>query len=371
MTLSALRIATLVVSLFGFGLFAVSAASVVVTSRPPDAIEQTLLELATRHARGEPMYPDSDVAYAILPGYPLAVAAVAEPFKPTLVHVRGLALFATLVCVVLVAIVVQMQTGSWPLAIAAGSFALLAQGIVGTPAGIARPQPLMLALALLGLATLRYLTGIGGAIAGGAMFAIAIFVEPTAAWLAGGAAWSLGLGRNHRAAAFVITSGVIVAAGYVALSRWLGPWFNYSAFDGTLALLDFDGLRPWRALADPILRTLSVWTIAALLSFSLTTEPWIGRGGLWMCAGIAAVVGAAAATQSRAFGPESLLPAIALLSVLGPMMAQRITRHLAAWTNPDEFGGEAVACAATLLQFAALFAAAPASRILPWFAGSS
>ncbi len=365
MTLSTLRIALLVVSFLALGLFAGSAYRVVAVSRAPDAIEQTALDLASRHARGLPMYGDSLESAIMLPGYPLAIATVAEPLKPTLVHVRMLALFASLVGAALVALIVHMQTGSWALAIAAGSFALLAQGLIATPAGVARPQSLMVACALLGLATLRWLSGLWGAVLGGAMFAAAIFVEPAAAWLAAGAAWSLDLGRNQRAATFVITAGVLVAAGYVALSRWLGPWFNYSAFDVPLALIQIDGFRPWRALADPILRTFSVWTIAALLSFSMTTEPWVGRGGLWMCAGIASVVGAAAATQSRAFGPEALLPAIALLSVLGPIMAQRITRHLAAWRNPDEVGGEAVACAATLLQFAAVLAAAPVSRLFP------
>ena len=83
-----------------------------------------------------------------------------------------------------------------------------------------------------------------------------------------------------------------------------------------------------------------------------------------MCAGIAAVFGAAVATQSRAFGPADLLPTVALLSVIGPIMAHRVTRHLAAWRDPDQIGGEAVACAAMLLQFAAVLAAAPLGK---WF----
>jgi hypothetical protein len=366
MALRALQVSLLVVSFAALAMFASSARRVFVAHVPPDPIESTVLELATRHAHREPMYPDSGTTAAMLPGYPLAVAAISEPFSPTLLHVRVLALFAALVGAALVGLIVHMQTGSWTLAVASGSFTLLAQCLVATPAGIARPQSLMVALALLGLATLRWLTGLWGAGVAGAIFALAIFVEPTAVWLAAGAAWSLDLGRNRRSATFALVAGVLVAVGYVALSRSLGPWFNYSAFDEPIALLQIDGLRPWRALADPILRTFSVWTIAALLSFSMTTEPWVGRGGLWMCAAIASVAGAAASTQSRAFGPESLLPAIALLSVLGPIMAQRVTRHLAAWRDPDEVaGGEAVACAATLLQFAAVLAAAPASPWLP------
>jgi hypothetical protein len=369
MALRALRTVLLTVSLTALLAFALSAYRSLGPTRPASPLEKTVLELASRRFHEQPMYPDSAVGATLLPGFPLAVAAIAEPLPPTMLHVRGLGLFATIVGAVLIGLIVHMQTASLPLAIASGSFALLAQGLIATPAGLACPQSLMIVLALLGLLTLRFLAGTGGAIAGGVLFAAAVFVEPTAAWLVAGAAWSLDLGRTQRAAAFVITCGVLVAIGYVALSRWLGPWFNYNAFDAPLTLLQPDALRPWRALADPILRTFCVWTIAALLSFSMTTEPWVGRGGLWMCAGIAAVFGAAISTQSRAFGPADLLPTIALLSVIGPIMAHRVTRHLAAWRNPDEVGGEAVACAAMLLQFAAVLAAAPVSRWIPSLVG--
>jgi len=98
---------------------------------------------------------------------------------------------------------------------------------------------------------------------------------------------------------------------------------------------------------------------------SMETEPWSGRVGLWMCVGLSALLGAITATQSRLYGPEALIPGIVALSLMGPILAQRVTRHLAAWRDPDRAGGENVVCAATLFQFFAVLAAAPVDRWLP------
>jgi hypothetical protein len=367
MALRAFQTLVIVASLVGALVFAASAARMLRTHRTPDAIERAVLEAAARQAHHQPIYADPGRADAptLLPGYPVAVAALAADPSPGLLEARVTALGAALFAAILVALIVQLECGSWTLAIAAGSFALFAQGLLTLPAGVARPQSLMMALVLLGLLTIRHLPGIAGAAAGALLFAVATFVEPQAAWFAGGAAVSLALERNRRGRVFVLTTGVLVAAGYVWLSHALGPWFNWSAFDGPLSALRFDAYAPLEALADPLLRTFGVWTIAALLSLSMEVEPWSGRTGLWMCVGAAGLLGAIAATQSRQFGPEALVPGILVLSVLGPILAQRVTRHLAAWRDPDRAGGENVVCAATLLQFAAVFIAAPIDRWLP------
>jgi len=54
-----------------------------------------------------------------------------------------------------------------------------------------------------------------------------------------------------------------------------------------------------------------------------------------------------------------------VLSLLGPILLQRVARYLAAWKDPDRPGGEGVVHAAVMLQFAALFAAVPVSSWLP------
>jgi len=367
MALRAFQTVVILVSLLALGVFAASAARVLQTQRAPDPIERSVLEVAARQARHQPIYrdPGNPNAPALLPGFPIAVAALAADPSPGLLEARVTALGAALFAAILVALIVQLECGSWTLAIAAACFALFAQGLLAMPAGVARPQSLMVALVLLGLLTIRHLPGILGALAGAVLFALATFVEPQATWFAGGAAVSMALERNRRGAVFALATGVLIAAGYAWMSYEFGPWFNWSAFDRPLDTLHFDAVLPLRELFDPLLRTFGVWTIAALLSLSMETEPWSGRVGLWMCVGVAALLGALAATQSRLFGPEALVPGIVALSLMGPILAQRVTRHLSAWRDPDRAGGENVVCAATLFQFAAVLAAAPVDRWLP------
>ena len=367
MALRAFQTVVLLVSLLALGVFAASAARVLQSHRSPDPVERVVLDAAARHARHQPIYadPGSPDAPALLPGFPIAVAVLASDPSPGLLEARLTALAAAIFAAILVALIVQLECGSWTLAIAAGSFALFAQGLLAMPAGVARPQALMVSLVLLGLLTIRHLPGALGAVCGAVLFALASFVEPQAAWFAGGAAVSMALERNRRGAVFALATGTLIAMGYAWMSYELGPWFNWSAFDRPLASLRFDAVLPLRALFDPLLRTFGVWTIAALLSLSMETEPWSGRVGLWMCVGLSALIGAIAATQSRMFGPEALVPGIIALSLMGPILAQRVTRHLAAWRDPDRAGGENVVCAATLLQFAAVLAAAPVDRWLP------
>ena len=367
MSVRAFQALLLVASLCALYVFAASAIRVLRTHRAPDPIERVVLDSAARVARHQFVYtdPGSPETPPLLPGFPLAVAAVAADPSPGLLEARVTALGAAVFAAILVVLIVQLECGSWILALAAGAFALFAQVLLAMPAGVARPQSLMIALVLLGLLTIRHLPGVAGAACGAVLFALATFVEGQAAWFAAGAALSLTLEGNRRGLVFALTAGILVAAGYAFLSQELGPWFNWSAFDAPLASLRFDWVLPLRALFDPMLRTFGVWTIAALLSLSMETEPWSGRTGLWMCVGFSAFLGAIAATQSRLFGPEALVPGIVAVSLMGPILAQRVTRHLAAWRDPDRAGGENVVCAATLLQFAAVLAAAPVDRWLP------
>src|SRR6187549_1644694 len=253
MALRAFQAVVIVVSLLALGIFAASAARVLQSHRAPDPVERVVLDAAARQARHQPIYidPGSDEAPALLPGFPIAVAVLAADPSPGLLEARLTALAAALFAAILVALIVQLECGSWTLAIAAGSFALFAQGLLAMPAGIARPQSLMVALVLLGLLTIRHLPGVLGALCGAVLFALASFVEPQATWFAGGAAVSMALERNRRGAVFALATGVLIAAGYAWMSYELGPWFNWSAFDRPIAALRFDAVLPLRALFDP------------------------------------------------------------------------------------------------------------------------
>ena len=367
----ALRVLVMLASLLALTLFITSARRYVPRGHTVDPVEASILESAARLVRHEPMYVEPVKGQPpLMPGFALCVAAIAGDLPPELWQVRALGLGATVLVAILVALIVQLECGSWMLAFAGGSLALLGQGFLASPPGIARPESLMLALALLAIMTIRHVPGAIGALLGAIPLAAAVFVEPQAAWFVLGAAVSLALERNRRFATFALTAGLLVAAGYIASSRWLGPWFNFEAWDAPTQALQFRALGPVRFVGDLLLRTLGVWMMAALLSFSMATEPWLGRSGIWMCMGISALVGGLVATQSRAFAPEAFLPSIVLVLLVGPLMIQRVTRHLAAWDDPDRPGGENVVLAAVLLQFAAILAAVPIERWLPGVLGA-
>lgn len=363
----ALRLLVILVSVLALALFASSALRALPKSRTTDPIETAVLASAARFAHHEPMYhqPASTAEPLLMPGFALVVSAMTGDLEPQLWQVRALGFGAAFLAAILVALIVQMECGSWILALAAGSFALIAQGFLTSTGTLARPQSLMLALVLLAVMTIRYLPSVFGALLGAIPFAAAIFVDPQAAWFAVGAAFSLALEHNRRYATFALSMGVLVAAGWVALSHFEGPWFNFNAWDGPILSMRWSAFDPLRFLGDHLLRTLGVWTIAALLSFAMSTEPWSGRGGLWMCLALSGLIGGLVSTQSRAFGADALLPSIVVLSLLGPIMVQRVTLHLASWGDPDLPGGANVVYVAVLLQFSAVLAAAPVERWVP------
>ncbi|MEO5616197.1 MAG: hypothetical protein ABIS67_00350, partial [Candidatus Eisenbacteria bacterium] len=80
---------------------------------------------------------------------------------------------------------------------------------------------------------------------------------------------------------------------------------------------------------------------------------------------IAVVAGALLATQNARISARDLLPALVALAIVGPISAQRVTQHLAAWPGSSRLGGQAVVMAALVLQFVMLLAGATAAVLPP------
>jgi hypothetical protein len=362
-----LRILVVLTSLFALTVFAASALPLIPRSRTAEPVEKVVLEHAVPIAQYAAMYrePSTPAAPALMPGFPLTLAAVAGDAEPQLWQVRTLGLLATLLAAFLIALIVQMECGSWTLALASGSFALLAQGFLAVAPGIARPETLMLAFVLLGFISLRYTQGIWGAVFGALPLAVAVFIDPEAAWFVGAACVALALEGRGRTFAFVIAAGLLIGGGYVALWRTLGPWFNFNAWDVPLGTLHWSARGPLKFIGDHLLGRLGIWTCVGLLSFAMSAQPWSGKTGIWLWLAVGGLAAGLATTQTRSFGAPSLVPSIVVLSLLGPILLQRVARYLAAWKEPDRPGGEGGVHAAVLLQFAALFAAVPVARWLP------
>jgi hypothetical protein len=224
----------------------------------------------------------------------------------------------------------------------------------------------MLLLVLLGFFALRLTNGVVGVLLSALLFAGAFFTDLAATWFVAAAVLALVLDERKRLFAFTLTTAVLIGGGYVALSQMLGPWFNFNAWDHPLTALRFSAIRPLHFVGDHLLGKLGVLSLAALLSFAMPTQPWRGKGGLWMCMGIAALVSGLLCTQSTAFGPQSLIASVVVLALVGPISMQRVTRHLAAWPGSSRLGGQGVVLAALTLQFIVFLSCLSPSR---WLSG--
>ena len=333
--------------------FAFVAARLLATPRVLDPVEGAVLERATRLAHGEALYtePAGSGEPELMPGFPAAVSLLVRAFGPELWEPRALALLATLLLAALVMLIVQMETSSWTLAVASVGFVLMGHAILADRPGEARPETFMLLLVLLGFLAMRLTNGVWGMLPAALLLSAAFFTDQQAAWFVAAAAFALALGDWKRLVAFMLPTGMLVAGGYVALSQTLGPWFNFNVWDAPLEMMRFSATGPLHYVGEHLLGKLGVPTLAAVMSFALPTEPWRGKGGLWMCMGIGALAAGLLSTQSTAFGPHALIPSVVALSLVGPISIQRVTRHLSAWPGSSRLGGQGVVLAALALQF--------------------
>ena len=347
--------------------FALMAARGLTAPQPYDAAERGLLELAMRLDAHGPLYvaPAAAGTPSILPGFPLLAAALIEVLGADLVWLRIASLLAVVALAALATVVVREETHNPTLA--AGSAGLLLAGyalLTGQPAA-ARPEPLMLLLAIGGGLALRMLPGAAGGLIAAVLFSIACFTHAQALWFAAAALIYLTREDRGRLVPFTLGVAVVFAGGFILLSRALGPWFNYYAWDQPFHSLRFDGPGLLHFLGGQLLGSLGVMTIMSVLSLALPTRPWRGAGGLWPCIGLAAIAAAVLATQSATPDPSTAAICVVGLALVGPISTHRVTQHLSTWPDSTRMGGEAVILIALVLQFVALFASAPSGLVLP------
>ena len=363
----AVRVFLFLVSTFAVVAFLLVGVRLVMRPEVSDPTEVAVLAHAGRIANGEAIYPEPGDVHdrALMPGFPLAVSWLVRVFGAGLWEPRLLALLATLLLTGLVMAIVRLETSDWTLTVTSAGSVLMGYGLLADPPGMARPETLMLLLALLGFFALRITNGIWGALLAALLFAAAFYTQAQAAWWIAAALFALAFDERKRLVAFTLTIALTVGGGYVALSNVLGPWFNFSAWDDPMHSMRFHPTGPLHYIGDHLLGTLGVPTLAAVLSFALPTPPWRGKGGLWMCMGMATLGAGLMSTQVEAFGHPSLLPSVVALGMLGAISMQRVTRHLSAYPGSSRIGGQSVVLAALLLQFVVFLAGLSGSRWLP------
>jgi hypothetical protein len=363
----AVRAFLFVVSSFALVTFLLVGVRLVMRPDVGDATEVAVLEHAERIANGEPVYlePNDEHARALMPGFPLAVSVLVRIFGASLWEPRVLALLAALLLAGLVMAIVRLETSDWTLTVASAGSVLLGFGLLAEPPAVARPETLMLLLALLGFFALRITNGFWGAWLAALLLSAAFYTDAQAAWWIAAALFAVAFDARRRLIAFTLTIALLMGGGYYQLSKLLGPWFNFNAWDGPIHAMQFRPTGPLHYIGDLLLGKLGVPTLAAVLSFALPTQPWRGKGGLWMCMGIATLGAGLMSTQMEASGHQSLLPSVVALGMLGAISMQRVTRHLSAYPGSTRMGGQSVVLAALVLQFVVFLSGLSASRWLP------
>lgn len=352
----------LVRALLFVGSFAAVAVSIRLATleRPLDLVEVGVLEHAVAFATGRPAYPEParSAEPALMPVLPAVVTPFVAAFGPDTWQPRAVALVGLLAIALLVLHVVRLETASWTMGVTAVGFLALGFNLMASPPGVVRPELLMLPLVLAGFLALRRSDDFGGPLLAAVAFAAALFTAPQAGWYVAAAFVALALDSRQRLLVFALAFGLLVSGVHVLLSRLWGPWFNSGAWGDPLAALRWSPASPLLFVGGDLLGRLGVLTFAAVLSFALPTPPWRGKGGLWMCFALAALAEGLAATQTIGFGPETLIPSLVALTIVGPLSMQRVLGHLSAWPGADRMAGQGVVLTALALQFMMFFASA-------------
>ena len=331
MTLHALRAFVIVASLAFLAAFLLAALGTVSRDTPADPVETALVEQAQRFARHHLAYvePSGERPAAIMPGLPALAAVLVGVDTPGLGLLRALALTATLFTAILLCFLVRLETRSWTLAVASTGLAVAGQGLFTSAPGLARPEALLMLLVLLAFAALRFVSGVPGALLAAVALAAACFVEQQAFGFLLAAACAQGAEGRRRFFVFTLAAGLLLAIGTGLLSRHLGPWYNALAWSAPFEALRFHPLAALRFMTSHLLGRLGVLTVVGMLSFALSTRPWLGPRGLWMWLALAGTLIAVASTQDPAADPSVLVPSVVALSLLGTLALQRVVHHLA------------------------------------------
>jgi hypothetical protein len=367
MTARLFRLAAWMASGLALAGFALLALRGLTAAQAIDPTESALLELAMRLEKHGPLYeqPAAAGALSIMPGFPLVAAVLVNTLGPDLLWLRITSLLAIVALAVLVMSIVHGETQNRTLALSSGSLMLAGYGLLAGNPAAARPEPIMLLLALGGGLAMRSMPGAAGGLVAALMFSAACFTHAQGVWFTGAALVYLLREDRGRLVAFTLGVATFLGGGFVLLSRALGPWFNYYAWDLPVQALRFDGPGMLHFFGNQLLGTLGVLTVMSVLSFALPTRPWRGAGGLWPCIGLAAVCAGLIATQNAAPEPQAMAVCVAALALVGPISMHRVTQHLSTWPDSTRMAGESAALVALVLQFVALFASVPTRLLFP------
>jgi 4-amino-4-deoxy-L-arabinose transferase-like glycosyltransferase len=323
-----------------------------------DYIEGVMMDHVVRLAHSRPIYvaPSLDfVALAYMPLFTTVVSLLARVFGPELWEPRFISLLGTLGIVTLAVIIVRRESRSWTLAIAAGGLYLMGYGAAGGGHyDASRPDSMMLFLSLAGLATLRFTTGVRGAMWAALLLTLAFFTKQHAAWFGIAALLHLRWNDRDRFVPFALALVAGCVGGYFLLALVLGPWFMFYTWDVPSHWSHFSKLRIEHYLGGGLLGMLGPLTVPTLLTLALPEPPWRGRSGIWMWAGLGAFGTGMLATFDPSAWRHVFMPSMVVLSILGPISLGRLIDQLAPPESEWRKRAEGLVCLVLVLQIVPL-----------------
>ncbi|MBI5710119.1 MAG: hypothetical protein HZC42_07445 [Candidatus Eisenbacteria bacterium] len=343
----ALRLLVWVLAALAAGAFLALAARRMVYPLELDCIEGVMMDHVVRLSHGQPIYVEPSlrfIALAYMPLFATVSAFLAHAFGPHFWEPRLFSVAAVVGNAALVVRILRAETRSWTVAAAGAGFYLMGFGITGSCYDVARPDSLMLFLALSGLAVLRFTTGTRGALAAALLLTLAFFTKQHAAWFALAAAAHLALNDRPRLLPFTLAMALGAGGGFALLTLWLGPWFPFFTLQVPAGWSQLSPVRIAQYLGHGVLGSLALMSGSVLLSLALPEKPWRGPAGLWLLAGLAALGTGLMATLDPSAYRHVLMPTLMVAAVLGPLSIVRVTRAL----------GGAAAAGATALAVLAL-----------------
>jgi len=360
------RVLVLLSSLAAVALYLAAALPAARGAGPGDAVEIAVLAQANRLLDGAPAYVDPSGPSTVvpMPGFAWIASRLVGVDDARLWLLRQLALVATLFTAVLVVAAVRIETGGWTLPLAAAGLSLAGPALFGSAPGMARPEAIALLFVLLAFATLRLTVGVLGALAAALLLSAAFFVHAPALWFVLAAWLSLACEDRRRCTAFTVVALVGIGGGTLVLSRLLGPWFTFAAWEAPLHALGTGGDTALRFAAEHVLGRLAPCALVAVLSFALSNQPWHERRGVWMWLALASVAASLGAPSHDA-AEVSLTASIVAVVLLGAVALRLVVDQLAEAPGGADHAGESIVFAGILLQFFVLVALAQQPPWLP------
>lgn len=331
-----------------------------------DCIEGVMMDHVVRLAHGQPIYVAPSLSFiplAYMPLFPALASLPARMIGPALWEPRLISLLAVIGIVVLIFRIVRAETESATLAAGGAALYLMGFGMSGGCYDVARPDSLMLFLALAGLAVLRFNAGQGGAAGSALLLSLALFTKQHAALFVVAAIVHLAINERHRLLVFVLWLAVGCGIGITALSYWLGPWFRFYTLDLPAHWSQLSLTRLLDYLGQRLFGRLGLLAGASVLSLALPLRPWRGRDGLWTWVGLGGLATGLLATLDPGAYRHVQMPTMLVFAVLGPISLHRIAAEMTATRAAQIRTAMGVMCGALALQFLPLLY--PAHEFLP------